>query len=394
MSMEACKRDWARPRILYIQYTDPAAYPPLDHSSSILAEAGWDVRFMGTQARGIDPLQLTPHERIRVKKIRSCPPGLLQKAHYLWYSASVIEQVQRWRPDWVYASDSLSAPLGLALALLTRARIIYHEHDSPAFAESWFTRLVQWARGALARRADLCILPNPDRADRFASETSRSDVVCVWNCPKKIEASFPRPAESDEEMSVLYQGSIVPTRLPASVLEALASMPDRIKLNIVGYETIGHTGYVDELKRIVQRLRLDNRVAFLGPMARKDMLDVARRCHVGLSLVPKQSSDVNFRSMIGASNKAFEYLACGLALIVPDRDEWKRMYVQPGYGLAVDPEDPKSISEALRWFFKNPTDRRAMGDRGRQKILNDWNYETQFAPVRERIGIRKSGNGC
>jgi MFS family permease len=33
-------------RVLYIQYTNPAGYPPLQHSSRILASAGWQVLFL------------------------------------------------------------------------------------------------------------------------------------------------------------------------------------------------------------------------------------------------------------------------------------------------------------------------------------------------------------
>jgi hypothetical protein len=30
-------------RVLYLQYTNPAGYPPLEHSSGILADSGWDA---------------------------------------------------------------------------------------------------------------------------------------------------------------------------------------------------------------------------------------------------------------------------------------------------------------------------------------------------------------
>ena len=31
------------PRVIYVQYTDPAAYPPLQHSAVMFAEGGWRV---------------------------------------------------------------------------------------------------------------------------------------------------------------------------------------------------------------------------------------------------------------------------------------------------------------------------------------------------------------
>jgi glycosyltransferase involved in cell wall biosynthesis len=57
------------------------------------------------------------------------------------------------------------------------------------------------------------------------------------------------------------------------------------------------------------------------------------------------------------------------------------MYVDPGYGLACDPEEPESIAQALNWFLEHPEKMRNMGEKGRKRILEEWNYESQFDPV-------------
>ena len=85
--------------------------------------------------------------------------------------------------------------------------------------------------------------------------------------------------------------------------------------------------------------------------------------------------------MTGASNKPFDYLACGLPLLVSDLPDWREMFVAPGYARACDPSDAENVAAALRWFVENPGAARAMGERGRQRIAADWNYERQFAPV-------------
>jgi glycosyltransferase involved in cell wall biosynthesis len=85
--------------------------------------------------------------------------------------------------------------------------------------------------------------------------------------------------------------------------------------------------------------------------------------------------------MVGASNKPFDCLASGLPLLVPDLEDWRRLYVAPGYALACDPEDPESIAAALEWLLTHPSERWQMGERGRQRVLDEWNYERQFAHV-------------
>jgi glycosyltransferase involved in cell wall biosynthesis len=85
--------------------------------------------------------------------------------------------------------------------------------------------------------------------------------------------------------------------------------------------------------------------------------------------------------LTGASNKPFDYLACELAVLVSDLPDWCEMFVEPGYGLSCNPEEPLSIAAALRHFYNRPADTRLMGERGRKRILAEWNYETQFEPV-------------
>ena len=85
--------------------------------------------------------------------------------------------------------------------------------------------------------------------------------------------------------------------------------------------------------------------------------------------------------MTGASNKPFDYMAAGLALLVSDQPDWRGMFVGPGYARSCDPIDPASIAAALAWYLDHPAERRAIGAHGRAKIEAEWNYDTAFAPV-------------
>jgi peptidoglycan/xylan/chitin deacetylase (PgdA/CDA1 family) len=41
--------------------------------------------------------------------------------------------------------------------------------------------------------------------------------------------------------------------------------------------------------------------------------------------------------------------------------------------------------DAIGWLVRNPDRMRAMAEAGRQRVLEEWNYERQFAPVLERM---------
>ena len=107
--------------------------------------------------------------------------------------------------------------------------------------------------------------------------------------------------------------------------------------------------------------------------------------------MPRHSSDLNLAHMTGASNKPFDYMAAGLALLVSDRPDWRDMFVAPGYARACDPTDPASIAAALTWFLDHPAERRAMGASGRAKIAAEWNYDSAFAPVMSALRMDEGG---
>jgi glycosyltransferase involved in cell wall biosynthesis len=304
---------------------------------------------------------------------------------YVYFIAWVLGWVLVWRPSRVYASDFLSCPIALLLTFVPGLKVIYHEHDSPPSGAGDPARQVcLMARRRLAPRAARCVLPNATRAERFARElglNGRNTTVCVWNCPAREEVGPPRAEPDADSLSVLYHGSIVPMRLPPTVLAALARLPRGVKLRVIGYETVGHIGYVDQLRALAAELGVADRFEYLGTVTRDELLAWIRRSDVGLAFMPKVAQGCDDHAMVGASNKPFEDLGNGLPLLVTDLPDWRSLYVERGYALACDPDDPASIAAALEWFLTHPAERHAMGEQGRQRIAHDWNYETQFAPV-------------
>jgi glycosyltransferase involved in cell wall biosynthesis len=381
-------------RIAYIQYTNPALYPPLEHSSRILADRGWEVLLLGASTREARGFAFEPHENIHVRNLGFRPRGWLQKPFYLLYALWVLGWLLVWRPAWIYVSDPLACPAGLLAGWILGLRLIYHEHDSPTVTDqrSTFMKIVLWSRERMARRAAQCILPNAERAKSFAHETgAASPVLCVWNCPARHEVlPQPRLTTNGSEIWVHYHGNIGPPLLPTTVLSALTRLPERVKLCVIGYETA--VGYVVRLQEAAKQFEVAHRVQFMGPLPRAKMLERCRRSHVGLALMPMRNPNCNEQAMAGASNKAFEYLACGLAMLVSDLPEWRAMYVDTGVGLACDPDDPASIATALAWFLDHPDQMHAMGECGRRRILEEWNYEAQFTPVLNRLGGREDNS--
>lgn len=374
-------------KILYIQYTNPGGYPPLQHSSRILAEEGWQIVFLGTGAFGASDLCFPPHTNISVQLMPFVPGGWRQKLHYLQFCVWVLIWTLSWQPRWIYASDLLACPIAVLLSFIPNVKVIYHEHDSPnSTSESFFMRCCLTTRRWLAIRSQTSILPNQQRVEQFRLDTGiDTQVFCVWNCPTRAEAAIESSLSLKNGLQLLYHGSIVPSRLPMDVLKALAMLPNTVKLRVIGYETVGYESYTQQLREMANQLDIANQVEFIGAMPRYELLKWCMECDLGLAFMPKNSNDINQKSMVGASNKPFDYLACGLPILVSNLPEWIEMYVEPNYGLACNPDQPESIAAAIQWYLEHPIERREMGASGRQRILDEWNYEMQFEIVKHQI---------
>ena len=366
-------------RILYLQYTNPAAYPPLMHSSALLAEAGWEILMLGIGVPSVAQLEMPAHERVRYQQIGGPSGGAFGPAKYAQFVLRSVSAAMRFKPDWCYASDYLSAPATNAVRAAMRTRILYHEHDTPAAPASVFQQFALRAREALVRGAEVVIAPAQARLAAIPAGNGQRFVV--WNCPRRAEAASPRTPAQNGRFRIVYHGSLSRDRLTPQFIDALALLPEYVELHIIGYETAGHQNYVRELQDRARRASVGDRVHYKGAIARRaDLLQLLREFDLGISTVV-DAADPNLATLAGASNKAFEYLASGLPVLVSRSSQWQEMYERPGYGLSCEPTDAASIAEAIQTYLAMPDRGRAMGEAGRRRILDEWNYETQFAPV-------------
>jgi glycosyltransferase involved in cell wall biosynthesis len=257
--------------------------------------------------------------------------------------------------------------------------VVYHEHDTPAPPTNAFLRLIHSARRRLARVAMLCVIPQQQRLARFVETLNPNRALCVWNCPNRDEVCPPHDQPPSNELVLWYHGSLNGNQFPLSVIDALALLPSNVRVRFAGYETVGHTGFINELLARAERLNVRDRVAYVGtPATRTELYARAATAHVGLALFDRSSR----QPMAGASNKPFDYLACGLALLLTDAAEWSEIYVNAGCAHVTDPVSAEAVARTVRSLLDDPDATRALGEAGRVRVLNDWNYETQFEPVK------------
>ena len=180
---------------------------------------------------------------IRVQRIRSMQGGWSQKLQYAVFFAWTLWWTWRWRPQWIYASDLLSCPVVWWVRKLVDARVLYHEHDCPCLDKPspWFMNQALAYRTKVARNAELCVLPQQTRLQKFLENTGRTKpAYCVWNCPGSDEieklGSQQHPTDRTHELVLYYHGSITPDRLPIQLIIAASRFKGAVRVLVAGYE--------------------------------------------------------------------------------------------------------------------------------------------------------------
>jgi len=88
-----------------------------------------------------------------------------------------------------------------------------------------------------------------------------------------------------------------------------------------------------------------------------------------VNFLPDQN---HFRSL---PNKAFEYMACSLPLIMSEFPYWKETFGD--CALFADPLEPKDVARQIDRLIQNHDLRMGLGRAGRTLIRSEWSWESE-----------------
>lgn len=214
----------------------------------------------------------------------------------------------------------------------------------------------QWASGpagllgsAVARlatraaaRADLTVV-----ADEHVPPTRSRDRMVVRNLPDR--RMLPGPSPRDETPRALYVGDVRGSRGLWQMLDVLEQAVDW-HLDVVGPVAAADQ---DEADRRLSGSGLAGRVRFHGRMPPERAWTFARGAWCGLVMLADTPA---FREAM--PSKLFEYLACGLGVVVTDLPRQRELVERIGAGRVVQngPDLVGQSVEQLRRWADNPAE--------------------------------------
>ncbi len=313
------------------------------------------------------------------------PSGRLGRPLVWWH---LLRRVRSLRPDAIHLHDPellLLVPL-FRLLLGRRVRIVYdvHEYFMDSLAvKHWIPGLlrpgVSWlARHLerfLVRRVDGLVLAVEGQMPLYRHFPGPSAVVRNLPAPALFADPQPHPALDVPGLRLIYVGLIMPQRGIDVLLEAIRLLHDQglrdVVLFLIGPET--SPAYMQQIEAFCRTHGLQGQVRWLGPVPPDQLKHYLANADVGVAtgLYTAQYSRPSLFT------KIFEYMLAGLPVICADYP-WSRVYVEEGRcGLLVRGDDAGAYVQAIRWFYEHRQEARAMGQRGRQMVLERYTWEQE-----------------
>ena len=360
------------PTVVFIQFTNPEAYPPLEHSSQMLVNAGMTCVFLARENHLTGKITF---RQIQGRTIEWYPfefSWMGNRTTYLLFTVWALVKVLWVRPKMVYLSDPLSTPIGTLLLTLGFS-CIYHEHDSPD--DTMCSSPLMTFRKFVSERTTANVFPNELRAQRTLSSKALRTLQIVRNFPEAREV-VPAKGSQHEVCQLIYFGSIVPSRLPLAFFEELGKQERPLQFHLIGYDPTelgNHLSAIEHVFNGFPHLQLK----YHGALPRNQMLEIARGCDVGLLLFSK-TQDINESAMSGASNKIYDYLAAGIPMVCFESKEFDelKLSIKGIYPFSESASTADLICN-LQHKYASATARKEL----QEQILNGLNYEQEFERI-------------
>jgi len=230
---------------------------------------------------------------------------------------------------------------------------------------------LRWVVGAAeavgSRYLTNIVAATPTIAARFPADRT----VTIHNFPIAEELINTEQTVPYQErpFHIAYVGAISRLRgaeeMVAAMLHLTQIYPLAI-LNLVG------SYRPESLKNELELMASDGQVALWGQQDRPFVRDILGQARAGLVILHPTQSYLDSYPV-----KLFEYMAVGIPVIASDFPLWRQIVEGAECGLLVDPENPQAIADAIAWLFDHPSEAEAMGKRGQQAVMAQYNWSSE-----------------
>lgn len=260
-----------------------------------------------------------------------------------------------------YLHDFTLFPAVYLLSNRCKVPIIYDAHDfysgqysateidSHSFGRRWITTFYRYLESRLIKKASAVVTVSSGVA-RLLHETFGCNPIVLRNChdlrlDEEPSTDLRQALGLSPDHFILVavgnakQGATIP-----EALDAMRELPARVHLVFLGKSFEPH------MKSIYSR-HLEGRVHVVPPVKPFEVVPFIRSADASIILYYPRSAD--YRNSL--PNRFFQPLAAQLPLLYPELPEIKRIAEKHEIGIPIDPQFPKSITNAVMKLLDDPS---------------------------------------
>lgn len=284
---------------------------------------------------------------------------------------AVYQRAKTLDADLYHLHDPELIPIGLKLKKLGKKVIFDAHEDLPNQVKSkhYIPKPLRILLPSMVRKFEeytcskfdgIVVAAEPVIKDKFLKINPKTIVINNFPLLEEL-ASLSNTNNTPNQ--VCYVGGLAETRGIVELVKSVKLSKNNLKLVIAGnFPT-------KELEDKVRKIDGWSQVDFRGYVDRQSISDILEESCVGMVTLHPTPSYLNSMPV-----KLFEYMAAGIPVVASNFPLWEVIINSAGCGLCVNPLEPQKIAEAIDYLIDNPIKAIEMGDKGRQAVLEKYNW--------------------
>jgi len=285
-----------------------------------------------------------------IKIIGIKPPtdltSLLNKVFLGKFQQDIISSILEENADIYHAHEPISLRIAIKAAKISNKKVVFDSH------ESWLggTFKEQLIKKKYLKKIKYLITVNPGILQNLSR---RANLICtevIYNCA--LPALFPfnnNPQKINTPVVLVHEGALTFNRGLKNMLSALLLLREQfanIQLKIIGGSPKKEMDYIS---KFILDNSLQSNIIQTGWVPYEDVSNHIKNCDIGLILYSPTKNN-----LFSTSNKLFNYIASGLAIVSVDLPETKKILNPLNNSIIVENNKSIKIAEAIGTLIRDP----------------------------------------
>lgn len=306
-----------------------------------LSEGGYEVELVGRERSSSVPLQDEPFKQTRLRCFFN-----KGKLFYLEFNLRLLAYLAFNAFDAVCAID-LDTLVAAALVVSLKnknTKLFYDAHEyftqvpevnrRPAVQKVW-----QWIESTFVPKVDLAYTVSPAIAQLFTQKYGKPFGV-IMNAPVLLPTlTGPKPTGP----IILYQGALNEGRGLEYLIDAMQGIEGKLLL-------AGEGDLSDSLRALVIKLKLENKVQFMGFVKPDDLRALTYSVTLGVNMLENKGLSYYY----SLSNKFFDYIHAGIPQVCINFPEYRKLNDEYGVALLVNECSAAEIKAGIKRLLNEP----------------------------------------